>query len=144
MKGYIYTIKSSKAAETYVGSTVQKLNVRVSKHHNDYKHGKTTGIKQLIDTYGFDTLESVVVEEVEYTSIRELREREQYYIQNTANCINCRKAVQHPNERTTYMKEWNKTKNNTRIVCECGGSYIYSHRQRHARTARHRNYLASL
>ena len=46
--GKIYTVKSYKSDEVYVGSTIQELSMRMGGHRADYKKGNILGKNKLI------------------------------------------------------------------------------------------------
>ena len=46
--GKIYTVRSYKSDEVYVGSTIQELSMRMGGHRADYKAGKILGKNKLI------------------------------------------------------------------------------------------------
>jgi hypothetical protein len=78
MKGIVYLISSNN--KNYVGSTIQKLSQRLAAH-------------RCFDLYDMDKLNySVkVLEEIEYEDKKELRIREQYWI-DKINCCNVLRA----------------------------------------------------
>ena len=74
MKGIIYSITSND--KLYIGSTERTLKERIREH-------------KCFDLYGMDryNCEIKVLEEIEYIDKKELRQREQYHIDNN-NCVN--------------------------------------------------------
>ena len=82
----VYKIFSVKGNLCYIGSTIQNLNRRFQAHKYDHLHGNSiTSGKILL----FEDAEIVELETHPTTiSKEELRIREQYWIDNTPDCVN--------------------------------------------------------
>lgn len=80
-KGKIYKLYNEYG--TYYGSTIQSLKRRLN--HHKCKKSTTTSSKKLFQNGSIPKIE--LIEEVEFHDIRQLREREAYYIRNL-ECIN--------------------------------------------------------
>jgi hypothetical protein len=82
MKGCIYCIKSLNDNNIYIGSTIQPINVRYSKHKYDSKHSHRIKPvhKMILDTGGFDNYEIKTLKELSCNTIIELREYEKKII----------------------------------------------------------------
>ena len=91
MKGLIYQITFND--KIYVGSTIQKINQRVNKHHRAFTE------------YGFDyqTSNIEILEECEVDSQSELFKIEGRYIQST-ECVNIQDSLLGL-DKTTYDKQ---------------------------------------
>lgn len=72
--GVIYVITNKLNGKQYVGQTIQKLSVRLSRHRND----KRPGISQAIQKYGWENFSVEVLEECK--SREKLNEREIFWI----------------------------------------------------------------
>jgi hypothetical protein len=89
MKGYIYTIRSYQTKDIYIGSTRDKLCNRMAKHRFSYKqfingnYDYTTSF----DIIQFEDAYIEILEELEYNSKEELKQKEGNYIRNM-ECIN--------------------------------------------------------
>ncbi len=86
MKGIVYEIKCNQTNEIYIGSTSKNLKVRMRLH----VLSKGCVSKQIIERNNYSVN---VLEEIEFMDIKELRMKEQIYINNVV-CIN---------KRTAYM-----------------------------------------
>ncbi len=95
-KAIIYCIKSINDDENngdivYYGSTTQTLNKRWSKHKSDIKNidNKKYVCKcsEILLKYGVENCKCEIIEQYPCNNIKELNEREQYYIQNN-ECVN--------------------------------------------------------
>jgi len=149
--GKIYKIVSPHTEKVYIGSTIQKLCVRFSKHKND--KSKECMSRELFEL-GDCKIE--LIENYACNNSLELRKREGYYILNTPNCINKLVAgrtkkesnrleylrnKKHYNEQAKLYRLKNKEYINSRkrdkFLCECGIYYTRDNKKRHERTQRH-------
>ena len=92
----IYCIECKITGEKYVGSTIKKLYSRISNH----RQRKSCVSRYIIERGDY---KYYLLEEVE-ESQRLIRE--QYYMDNTENCINHNKAYGF--NKKEFMKEYNK------------------------------------
>jgi hypothetical protein len=85
----IYKLVSIDSDDIYIGSTIQPLSTRLSRHESDYKlylngkHRYITSFK-ILETNNYDI---VLIEEFPCKSKQDLHERERYHIENN-NCVN--------------------------------------------------------
>ena len=169
--GIIYKIYDQTDKKlVYYGSTEQSISERLGCHISDYKSYKN-GNHHFVTSYlvfDADNYDIMMVERVEFGDIKELRNRERFYIENNI-CVN--KIV--PNrtdaeyykankdkileDRVKYYKankdkiaeqraeryQENKAKINEKFSCICGGSYTYINKSRHEKTKKHTKYIAS-
>jgi hypothetical protein len=84
MKGFIYEIKCNETNEIYIGSTVKSLKDRM-RIHIQSNHCCSN---QIIERNNYSVN---ILEHIEFIDIKDLRIREQFYIDNTI-CINKMKA----------------------------------------------------
>lgn len=83
--GKIYKIVNDDLNLTYYGSTQKKyLSQRMSQHKYESKKNPTKSSAQIILTNNYKV---VLIEELEVETIKELHEREKYYITNF-DCVN--------------------------------------------------------
>ena len=91
-KGKIYKIADVGYNKCYIGSTIEPLSNRLSKHRAQYKLykvGKKNKVLlfDMFDEYGMDNCKIELIENYPCDSIEELRKREGGYIKET-DCIN--------------------------------------------------------
>ena len=90
--GQIYKIVSPDFEKCYIGSTCEKLSMRMVRHrhhynsHNKGKHGRNTSF-DIFDEYGIDNCKIIWIEDYPCNNKKELEAREGYCIENT-KCIN--------------------------------------------------------
>ena len=89
MKGYIYCIRSHQTNDVYIGSTIQALSCRMSKHRADYKSwiNKTYNYVTSFEILKYADSYIELVEESEYASKQEMQQREGYFIREM-ECVN--------------------------------------------------------
>lgn len=139
-KAIIYCIKSINDDENngdiYYGATTQGLNVRWSKHKTGYKNNKIYKCKSsvIFDKYGIENCKCELIESYPCNNIKELNEREKYYIQNN-NCVNIMgsntqemlntKNKEYKEKNKEYIAEQNKIyrEKNKEIISEKGKIY---------------------
>lgn len=106
--GKIYKIISVNTDKVYIGSSAQKyLSKRMGTHNEKYTKYKN-GTYHYVSS--FDIIEKgqakiVLLESFPCNSVDELRAREQYWIENTPNCVNKFKAYRTEEEAKEYDRE---------------------------------------
>jgi len=137
-KGKIYKLTSPRCYESYIGSTVQKLNQRLSEHK--YRAMNRPSPMHLhFNELGWNSVQIKLIELHPCNSSKELRAREQYWMDLLTPELNTDSAYTHcPHDRQHKLcKECkgsgicvhNKHKN---MCKECGGSGICVHnKQKH-------------
>ena len=155
MIGRIYIIKSKQTNKVYIGSTVETLKKRFSKH----KCSKTCSSREILK---YDDAKIELLECYECENKEELRKKEGEYIRKY-DCVNKKiegrtdkeyrqenkeKIAEYYQENKEavleYQKEYyekNKEKINEKFTCPCGGTYTYQNKARHLKTKMHLNYL---
>lgn len=131
MIGKIYILKCNISGLQYIGSTIQKLNQRLSQHKNQYKR-YVKGLRHYMTSYEIiknNDYSIELIEEVEYDNIIELHKIELKYI-NSIDCVN--KCIP-PSENKDYRKE--------KITCCCGSIYSKSNKSHHEKTKKHKNFF---
>ena len=97
-KAFIYKISGKQG--NYIGSTRRDIDKRIIQH----KSSKKCGCRELFnDEYEVTTLD--IFDDI---NDLELRKREQYWIDNTDNCLNEYRAYQSKENRTQYKKNNDK------------------------------------
>ncbi len=97
-KAFIYKITGKQG--NYIGSTRRNVHTRIIQH----KSSKTCGCKELFN----DDYEVITLETFNDINDLDLRKREQYWIDNTDNCLNEYKAYQSREDRIQYKKNNDK------------------------------------
>lgn len=156
MRGIIY--KLTNADKVYYGSTTRdKIESRISQHRSVHN----TCISRIFN----GVFEYEILEELEFSNIRELKIKEAEYIRNN-DCINIRidcrtmKEYYKDNKEKIYTlnKEWIKNnkesykkiqkkyydkkgieRNKDKIICDCGYEYIKRNYKQHILTKKHIN-----
>ena len=88
--GYVYKITSPLTDKIYIGSTTTPLDKRLSEHKSKYK-GYLTGKGNNVSSFQIIKLGECKIELIEnvvFDDKKQLRNKERYYIENTANIIN--------------------------------------------------------
>jgi len=94
----IYKILSPCLKECYVGSTIQKVEARWSKHRSD-----ETSSSILFEKYGYDNCKFVVLE---VCPLEERYEKEQWWLDHSVGTVNKRKANLTSEARKEEQKEY--------------------------------------
>ena len=84
-KAIIYVIECSTTGRVYIGSTIQDINLRMSKHETDYKgyygyNEKFRAYRSSFDCMEHDTYKIYKVEDFPCENVTELEERETLHI----------------------------------------------------------------
>jgi hypothetical protein len=146
MKGKVYKITNGKF--NYYGSTIKKLNERLSAHKYDVKINPSLSVNEILcyDNYNIE-----LIEELEIENFKELRKRERYYIENF-ECVNktipgqTREEVQrryrnnNKDKIKSYYNEVRKEKRKTDFkFCECCNINILKNSfSTHTKTKKHK------
>jgi hypothetical protein len=110
--GKIYKVWSptSLLKDCYVGSTCKSLQIRLRGHKNDYKVWQE-GLRDYLTSFEVVKRKDVMIELLEKypcKSRKELRIREQYWIDKLPNSVNKCKAYRSDAERKAYHSDYNK------------------------------------
>ena len=160
MRGIIYKIEFNE--NLYVGSTID-LHKRQIKHNSDYRKTKNYKLYEKAREYNIEEIELILLEEIEFEDIDELRiKEEEYRIKLNANLneIACYRNDESYKEYykknkieyykknkdkiLEYKKEYdekNKNKLNQKFICFCGGYYTHNHKATHLKTKKHQQYI---
>ena len=131
-----YCIFCNISGDKYYGSTIQKLNKRISKHISEAKQDLTCSSKQIIKRGDYE-----VYIIGEYKTLEEARMKEKWYIQNKP-CVNIRQVCVTPEERKKQRKKYSQEnreeilrKKAVVVVCKyCGQNATVSHLARHQKS----------
>lgn len=160
---YVYKIIHTSRDDIlpYVGSTKEKLSLRMSKHRSlfkRWKEGNTTycAAYELFDEYGVENFIIVELGRYEVSDKQELRKYEQEWIEKTRCCNKVRalglgkkeqdakyyqrnreKIIKNVREYAANNKEKISEKNSKKIDCECGFEGTKRHVHRHRATSKH-------
>lgn len=128
--GTVYKIVSDDKTMIYIGSTVNKLNLRLNSHvacFRKWMNGELDGFYSVFFIFleaGSYNIEPIEI--VQFNDINTLRQREQYWINNT-DCINFTKAYRTLNEYNLYVETYRLT-NKTKIL-ESQRKYYETHKE---------------
>lgn len=88
--GKIYKIISNETDKVYIGSTIQKLNMRIVQHRKDYRKYINNEYHYVssFDILQYPDAKIILIETYSCDDKEQLRAREQYYIETTINCAN--------------------------------------------------------
>ena len=143
LNGKVYAIRSHQTEQVYIGSTVERLSARISKHRAQYKfynRGKGhyyTSFKML----DFPDAYIELIEKHPCLCREELERCEGQHIRAEPNVVNRNKVGRTPAEsqiRGLELKQIHKQKNG----CDCGGKYTYHNKALHFKTKQHRDHEA--
>jgi len=163
----IYTIRCYESNDIYVGSTVEKLSIRMAKHRNDYKRF-LAGAYNYVTSFEIIKYPSAYIELLEQypcESKEQKTAREGYHIR-IMDCVNKhiagRTKAEYRRDNSELIKQINKRyyeKNQHAIsrkkkqyrrdnlekirqpnICECGGNYSTENKARHLRSKKHLKY----
>ena len=132
----------------YIGSTRESINIRYSKHKDNYRVWKAGGKMgkcssfELFEAFGVENCKIELLEQTE-----SLKEKERFYVEsmvcvnkNVPNRTHKEYMEAHKEYFDKYNREWreaNKEKLNTITICECGGRYTHAHKARHFKSKKH-------
>jgi len=143
----VYRVCSDLGDLVYYGSTTNKLWSRLAGHKRFYKKWKDGNrrfvtVFKLFDDYGPENCKIILVENCPCDSKDQLRQREDYYIQNH-KCVNKYGAIRHPEKYKITNAKWfqdhkaevsvknqaywhkhkdkiNEVRRTVKITCSCG------------------------
>jgi hypothetical protein len=120
--GFIYKVyKLGDPTQFYVGSTSQRLSIRLSLHRAFARKGSADLFHSAMRAAGEDMWDIESVEEVDEGD--DIREREQYYIETLKPPLNSNRAILTPEQRQKSIIEKNlrwRAANKYRYRCKCG------------------------
>ena len=141
----IYKIVNSIDKLIYVGSTIETLNIRFSKHKSRSKRSPNIKLYKHFAKYGIHHFEIKLIKNYPCAGKTELAiEEERYKIRLNAqlNTIRAHRTTEQRKEQDNKSKkkyrEKNRAKINERIFCAiCGKTYTRSHKSDHCRSKHH-------
>jgi len=151
MNGKIYRILDNTNGSFYIGSTIKDLKERLRGHETSARssaEGYGLASKDIIQNGDY---EIQLLEACECETRKDLLQREQYYIELYPRCLNKNRACLNPQvkrdiDKQRYLQnkdvilEKKRIYDKTYINCPCGSGYSMSHRARHLRTDKCRNF----
>lgn len=93
----------------YIGSTINELNKRLNYHKKCSKQFPNRKLYSHINSIGWDSVNIELLEEYSCNNIKELHNKEDYYIRQYIDdtyCLNIKKVVQTKEELLQYAKEY--------------------------------------
>jgi hypothetical protein len=137
--GFVYKIVSDSTDNVYIGSTSNTVKKRFGQHKLDYKryargkHSYTSSFD--IIKYGDARIEILA----EIYDGEDIKAVEQYYIDNTPNCININRAM-----KRDEIHHCDVCNVDIKLgVCKKTGWVVNSNALRHEKSARHLRNLAA-
>ena len=122
----------------YYGSTIEPLNVRLSKHRYESK----TRNKSSKPLFAKGTPQIVLIEKYPCSSKAELNAREGTY-HLSFDCINKNVAGRSDKDSKLNWRTNNIDKQLKKFNCDCGGKYIHQNVSTHKKCAKHIKYISS-
>ena len=159
LNGKVYAIRSHQTEQVYIGSTVERLSARMSKHRAQYKF-YNTGKGHYYTSYKMLDFPDAYVELIEKHPClcrEELERLEGQYIRAEPNAVNRiiagRTKAEYYKDNAERLKAQEKEyyQNNAvkiraqqkqKHTCPCGGKYTTGGKGRHFKTEKHRAYEA--
>ena len=146
--GKIYKLVSESCDDVYYGSTTQTLSSRLSDHKYNLKKNRRGVSKNIMIN---DDVKIILVELYPCNSMKELNNREGYYIINN-KCINKQQAGRTEKQYNTEYRKTHKQqikkyyqnrKNEFKIkrICVCGGITRTDMILRHYKSKKHIDYM---
>lgn len=169
--GTIYCITNGIDEEVYVGSTVKDLSERLRKHAVKAKSHAHRKVYKHFNSIGWNNLHITSIEEVDFSDLKTLRIREQYWVERIST-LNSQDAWCEIKDQKKYLNEYyqknkkllleknkiyrdkNKGTINARrkrhrdrrmkirYNCECGSDVAAHNKSRHERSKKHLNYIS--
>jgi len=153
----IYKISSPQCDKFYIGSTTQTLKERLRHHKLDYKRYIEKGIGCLtsFEILKFDDCIIELIKDVNCENRKELERTEGEYVKEYHNRI-LNKTI--PGRTHKEWRDVNKDKIKQyakkylegyreklyeKIVCNCGGKYIFREKTRHEKTKKHQLFISN-
>lgn len=137
--GKIYKLVSSLTADVYVGSTILKLNRRLSHHKSHYKLFIENEFRDCASFRLFEKGKNEVrielIEDYSCNCKSELEIRERYWIENTVNCINKKiptrtvKEYRQAHKEAISEREKEYRKANREVILERKKEYRQANKQ---------------
>jgi hypothetical protein len=115
IKGIIYKLYNKNDENIfYIGSSTKSLYVRTHQHKRASKKGTNKLYTYIRDNEGIENFISEVIETVDVDNIRELRQKEQYYLELLKPTLNSHVAstninINYKNNPSEYRKKYIKT-----------------------------------
>ena len=114
-KGKIYKLSSLIDNNWYVGSTFKTLTIRLRNHKYSAENGTSQKVLDHFNKIGLDNMKIELLEAcTTATTKREVREREQYYINKLKEelgeecCLNVGNAIKDVERRKEWTRQWNE------------------------------------
>ena len=161
--GKIYTIRSFQTDDIYIGSTIEKLCSRMTKHRYEYRKYLKNNNRAFYSSFKILQYEDAYIELLEEypcNNKMELCKKEGEYIRSM-DCVNKRNTGLTEEQKKEYIikynrqdevkerkKKWenkpeNKEKLKEKIICICGSVCRKGDIRRHERSKKHLAFLSN-
>ena len=144
LNGKVYAIRSHQTEQVYIGSTVERLSARMSKHRAQYKF-YNTGKGHYYTSYKMLDFPDAYIELIEKHPClcrEELERLEGQYIRAEPTAVNKiivgRTKAEYYQANTEKIRAQQKQKH----TCLCGGEHTTSNKAKHLKTKKHQAYEA--
>ena len=148
-QGKIYKLTSSHTEKVYIGSTINSLNDRFSKHKYDYKRWLKSQMNKItsFDLLQYEDVKIELIKEFPCETKKELEKEEGEIILDN-NCVNKHVAGRTKKESDRIYRHKNKEKikemMNEKFTCDCGGNYTYKNKLRHFKSKKHLKFVTQV
>tara|TARA_R110000772_G_scaffold163599_1_gene275040 strand:- start:262 stop:861 length:600 start_codon:yes stop_codon:yes gene_type:complete len=143
--GKIYKIICNITGKQYIGSTIQTLGQRLSKHRREHAQRLLNPSEHIgtssFEIFGNGDYNIILIQDYPCQRREQLLMKERFFIDNMT-CINKICPIRTREEILEYYRIKNRSlpeqvKRSTVHVCECGSSYTLNHKARHLRSGKH-------
>lgn len=137
--GKVYVLMSPHSERVYIGSTHNKLNVRLSHHKSHYKQ-YLAGNHNYVTSFELIELGDCRIYLIEEVPMDNIKCRERFYIELFGPfCVNNFKPGRTKKQYYQENIEIIRAKKAEVHVCECGREFTHSHKARHLKSNYHLN-----
>jgi hypothetical protein len=155
MRGWIYMVYNDDVEDFYIGSSKNIIN-RKSHHKNKYNgwiDGKYKNFHPILYEYiksngGIDNWKFYILEENEFNNKKDLRIREQYYLNKVCPSLNQNNSYESKEERKeradNAAKEHYQKNKGDKVKCVCGIEIIERGMKKHLTSKKHLKYIANI
>jgi hypothetical protein len=136
--GKIYAIRSHLTDQVYIGSTVERLSARMSKHRADLKRHRAGKFRYITSFKMFDFPDAYIelIEKHPCLCREELERAEGQYIRADPNAVN--RAIMGRTHAEWYQDNIDLRKQ--KHSCDCSGKYTLGDKAKHFKTKKHQKY----
>ena len=156
--GKIYEVVNSINNKCYIGSTTQRLCVRMAGHRSNYKSCKSSYSSKILFEEDYDNCKIILIENYPCDNKEQLHKRERHWVEQI-DCLNKNIPSRTKDEIIQYQKEYRenhkqnqkeyKIQNKQKIkeykaqkyICQCGSITTINNKTQHIRTKKHQQFV---